>query len=85
MLIGPNPLRLPAYSGELPAVVTLTCACRRRYVVLTGVADLGAKLVREAAEARGRVYVDARAVPFMNCDCGEALDFSTGADIEAVM
>jgi hypothetical protein len=77
MLTGSSPLRLPDYSGMLPAVVLLTCSCRLRYVVLTGVADQGADLVRAQAEARGAVFIDAREVPFMNCGCGEALDFST--------
>ena len=83
MLTGPNPLRMPAYTGAMPTVVTLICTCRRRHVVLTGVAD--AELVRAAAEARGAVYVDARRVPFMNCECGEALDFTMGETAETVM
>lgn len=46
MLTGKNPLHLPAYSGALPAVLTFSCECRRRYVVLTSIADAGAEMVR---------------------------------------
>jgi hypothetical protein len=77
MLEGKNPLHLPAYTGALPAVLTVTCGCRRRYIVLTGVADAGAEMVRREAEVRGALYVDARVTPFMFCGCGAALDFST--------
>lgn len=85
MLIGNGPLRLPAYTGEQPAVLTITCDCRRRYVVLTGAADAGAEMVRREAERRGAVYVDARVEPFKLCVCGQALDFTTTVETLAVM
>ena len=85
MLTGKNPLTLPAYTGQQPAVLTLSCACRRRYVVLTGVADAGAELVRREAERRGAQFVDARVEPFKLCECCQALDFSTTVEALAVM
>jgi hypothetical protein len=77
-LIGTTPLHLPAYTGAQPAVLTITCECRRRYVVLTGVADAGAQLVRQEAERRGARFVDARVEPFVLCDCGLSLDLAAG-------
>lgn len=85
MLTGENPLRLPAYSGKLPAVLTVTCCCLSRYVVLTGVADAGGELVRREAERRGALFVDARLEPFKQCACGQVLDFTNGEASAAVM
>lgn len=85
MLIGKNPLHLPAYTGALPAVLTVTCRCLSRFVVLTGVVDAGAEMVRREAEARGAVFVDARVEPFKLCECGEALDFSLAIEVAGVM
>ena len=72
-----NPLRLPPYTGATPAVVTVTCVCSQRYVVISGEADACGEQVRRQAEARGAIVVDARRQPFMNCACGSPLDFST--------
>jgi hypothetical protein len=85
MLTGDKPLALPAYSGEQPAVLTITCDCRRRYVVLTGVADQGAQFVRQEAERRGARFVDARVEPFLICECGQSLDLAAGDVAEMVM
>jgi hypothetical protein len=76
---------IPPYSGSQPAVLTLSCECRRRYVVLTGVANAGAELVRQEAERRGATFVDARVEPFKLCECGQALDFSTALEALPVM
>jgi hypothetical protein len=85
MLTGKNLLHLPSYTAALPAVLTVTCLCGRRYVILTGVADAGAQLVRREAEVRGAVFVDARVEPFKRCECGLALDFSNFETTEGVM
>lgn len=87
MLTGKNPLSIPAYTGALPAVVPVRCVCGIRYAVFTGavvVAD-GPELVKARAEANGRRFVDARQVPFMNCACGQVLDFGAGDVCEMVM
>lgn len=87
MLIGDGPLRLPPYSGALPAVVPVRCPCGLRYIVFTGAVVIGegCELVKARAEADGLLFVDARAVPFMNCECGEALDFSPCEFAELLM
>jgi hypothetical protein len=88
MLEGKGPLYLPPYSGALPAVVVVRCACSLRYAVFTGVVVIGdgCELVRARAEADGMVFVDSRQIPFMNCGgCGLALDFMIGETVEAVM
>jgi hypothetical protein len=79
MLIGKGRLRLPAYTGAQPAVLTITCECRQRYVVLTGVADAGAELVRREAERRGAVFVDARETPHLALAAERAEDRSEQA------
>jgi hypothetical protein len=84
-LIGDGPLRLPVYSGAQPAVLTITCPCRRRYVLLTGAADAGMHLIRREAERRGALYVDARVEPFILCACNQVIDLTVGAVCERVM
>jgi hypothetical protein len=76
---------IPPYSGTQPAVLTISCDCRRRYVVLTGVADAGAEMIRREAERRGALFVDARLTPFKMCECGQSLDFTTAFEALAVM
>jgi hypothetical protein len=87
MLEGKNTLHLPAYSGALPAVVTVRCVCGRRYAVFTGAAVIGdgCELVKANAEARGMVFVDARVEPFKLCPCGQVLDFALTDAREMVM
>jgi hypothetical protein len=85
MLIGNKPLSMPAYTGALPAVMVVRCKCSLRYIVLTGVADAGAELVRREAEWRGAVFVDARVTPFLNCRCGQPLDFCVSLEASRVM
>lgn len=88
MLIGDGRLHLPAYDGRLPAVVPVRCTCGRRFAVFTGALVIGdgCELVKAQAEANGQQFIDARLIPFMNCDdCGQLLDFSTGEVAALVM
>lgn len=66
-------------------MLTVTCDCRRRYVVLIGVADQGAQIVGRETERRGALFVDVRVKPFKLCPCGQSLNFSTGEVSESVM
>jgi hypothetical protein len=80
MLEGKSALYLPAYSGAMPAVLTVTCRCLSRYVVVMRATDRGGEMVRAEAVKRGAVFVDARVTPFMLCpSCGVELDFSDRA------
>jgi hypothetical protein len=58
-----------------------------RYAVFTGaiVVGDGFELVKARAEADGLLFVDARAMPFMNCECGKALNFSPCESVELLM
>jgi hypothetical protein len=87
MLEGKNPLHLTPYTGALPAVVLVRCACGLRYAVFTSAVVIsdGCELVRAKADAAGLVFVDARVEPFVMCGCGAALDFSLGDSCEIVM
>lgn len=78
MLIGDGPLSIPPYGAATPAVVNITCVCRQRYVVINGEPDECGERVRRLAARRGALVVDARTHPFLNCACGEPLDFSAG-------
>ena len=57
----------------------MRCSCGARYFVFTGACVFGRVLecAREKAEKSGRIFIDARQTPFMNCACGRALDFTT--------
>jgi hypothetical protein len=69
---------IPNYTGALPVEYSLRCACKLRYVVFTGkgamIGDAKARAEERAAEMRA-VFVDAREIPFMICECNQVLDF----------
>lgn len=66
---------LPPY--QVPIEQSLRCVCGRRFVVY-----LGGGMGEAEARARERAgilraeLIDARKIPFMNCECGEFLDFA---------
>jgi hypothetical protein len=68
---------LPPY-GALPIEYSMRCLCDRRFVVFTGarqsIGDAEGR-ARERAANLGATFVDARSTPFMNCECGQALEF----------
>lgn len=78
---------IPPYSDKPPIEYSLRCSCARRYVIFTG---QGAQIGDAEGRARKRakqmqaIFIDARSTPFMNCDCGQSLDFMPD-DLMAVM
>jgi hypothetical protein len=72
---------IPPYPSAPPVECFVRCACGLRYLVFTGDDESAA---RARAIEMGVTFIDARAVPFMNCKCGELLDF-TGDECERVM
>lgn len=72
---------IPSYSAAPPVECCVRCVCGLRYLIFTGDDETSA---RARAVEMGVTFIDARAVPFMNCACGELLDF-TGDDCEMVM
>lgn len=68
---------LPAY--QVPVEIGVRCICSHYYVVFTGkgrvIGDAEAR-ARERATNMGATFVDARSTPFMQCGCGQALDFA---------
>ena len=78
---------IPNYNGEVPIEYYLRCLCGRRYVVYTGaglVIGSAESRARERAEHMQAQFIAAREIPFMNCACGQTLDFIPG-DSMAVM
>lgn len=59
-----------------PVCEPVRCACRKFYFVFTGENDLQARSGKRQAGLIGAVFVDARQTPFMNCECGQILDFA---------
>jgi len=78
---------IPPYSNALPVECSVRCVCGLRYLVFTGAVIIGDAESRERARAVGMraTFVDARAIPFMSCECGELLDFTPGEACEVVM
>jgi hypothetical protein len=69
---------IPDYIGALPIEYSLRCACARRYVIFTGNGPMIGNAIsraKERAEQMNAAFIDARSTPFMNCDCGQSLDF----------
>ena len=68
---------LPSY--RLPIEIGVRCLCGRYYVVFTGegqsFGDAEGR-ARDRAVNMKAAFVDARQVPFMNCECGQLLDFT---------
>ena len=77
---------LPDYS--VPIEQSIRCVCGLRYVVFTGGSDFDQAALEAALDRASRMnaqFVDARIIPFMNCSCGLALDFTTVEFCETVM
>lgn len=75
---------LPAYRE--PIEQSLRCVCGIRYLVLMSdsIGDTEAR-ARERAEMIRARFIDARLTPFMNCECGEFLDFTTEEQTTAMV
>jgi hypothetical protein len=65
---------LPAY--QAPVVESVFCHCRAFYRVYMGVEGLQAVFAEKEALRMGAIFIDARATPFYQCECGEVLDFT---------
>ena len=69
---------IPPYTDALPIEYSLLCLCLRRYLVFTGqgamIGDAEGRARARAEQMQAR-FIDARSTPFMNCECGQALDF----------
>lgn len=78
---------LPDY--RTPIEQGVRCLCLRYYIVFIGgtqVDDLACNIARERAGQMSAQFVDARIVPFMDCDyCGLMLDFTLNDAAELVM
>jgi hypothetical protein len=62
----------------MPVEIGVRCLCRRYYVVFTGMGSvIGDAMGRAKGRAAnmGATFIDARSTPFMNCECGQALEF----------
>jgi hypothetical protein len=59
-----------------PLVEGVRCHCGRFYAVYTGSCDVQARLAEKEAEENGVRFVDAKHEPFIQCDCGQVLDFA---------
>lgn len=70
---------IPNYNGSLPAEYSLRCSCARRYLVFTGAKIIGDSegRARERAAQMQAQFIDARSTPFMQCACGQSLDFTS--------
>jgi len=79
---------IPDYNGALPIEYCLRCVCGRRFIVFTRagplIGDAEARACERAAKMQTQ-FIDARETPFMNCECGQALDFTAGDSGELVM
>ena len=80
-------ISIPDYTGATPIEFSLRCTCGLRYLVFTGqgamISDAKGR-ARERAEQMQAQFIDARLTPFMNCGCGQLLDF-TSDECELVM
>jgi len=72
---------IPDYTSAPPVECFVRCVCGLRYLIFTGNDESTARA--RAVEMRV-TFIDARAVPFMNCECGEVLD-STNDECAGVM
>lgn len=69
---------IPDYTGALPIEYSLRCVCSLRYVIFTGNGPLIGDAIGRAKERAAHVnarFIDAREIPFMQCSCGQMLDF----------
>ncbi|MGA9773682.1 MAG: hypothetical protein WBV94_31920 [Blastocatellia bacterium] len=66
----------------------MRCSCARRYLVFTGagavIGDAPGRVRERAGQMQAR-FIDAREIPFMNCECGELLDFTADDTALVVM
>jgi hypothetical protein len=65
---------IPPYTNIPPVECSVRCACGLRYLIFTGDDESGAQ---PRAVEMGATFINAREVPFMNCECGQVLDFTT--------
>lgn len=68
---------IPDYSGAVPVQYSLRCVCHRRYLIFTGAqvgGDAESRARERATEIRAQ-FIDSQSTPFMNCECGQLLDF----------
>jgi hypothetical protein len=65
---------LPPY--QPPIEQDLRCICGRLYLVSSN-GDRTERAARMRAATLGARFIDAREVPFLNCECGVFLDFTT--------
>ena len=69
---------IPDYTGAIPIEYSLRCVCARRYLVFTGMGRIvgdAETRARERAASIKATFIDARSTPFMQCECGQVLDF----------
>lgn len=89
MLTGKHPLSLPPYSDRMPVEYSVRCHCGRRFLVLnpaaSGIVGDAEGRAKERAEAMRCTFVNSQLSPFVMCECGQALDFSTALEALAVM
>jgi hypothetical protein len=70
---------LPPYRE--PITQNVRCVCRAYYRVYVGSEDYQAKFAEKIAQEIGAIFIDARATPFYQCECGQVLDFTTEASV----
>jgi hypothetical protein len=65
---------IPQYQS--PAEQSMRCPCGLRYLVLMrdGFGHVEARVKARAKMIKAR-FIDARSVPFIQCECGEVLTF----------
>ncbi len=70
---------IPPYSDRPPLEYSLRCTCARRYLIFTGmgriVGDAEVRAKQQAEEMKA-MFADSRLIPFMQCSCGQVLDFT---------
>lgn len=66
---------IPPYDPQ-PIEQSLRCGCGLRYLVLMrdSIGDAEGR-AKERAKVIHATFIDARQIPFMNCSCGQFLDF----------
>jgi hypothetical protein len=72
---------IPNYTSATPIECSVRCPCGLRYLIFTG--DDGSAAKQRAVEMQATL-IDTRQTPFMNCACGQVLDF-TADECERVM
>jgi hypothetical protein len=71
-----------------PIEQSIRCVYGLRYVVFIGGSDFdqaACEAARDRASQMNAQFVDARIVPFMQCRCGDLLDFTAMDSCELLM